>query len=1181
MTEFIGRKPYCGYTEGQVSGSLCRRSFLIEWYEHIKNNERMPADKSNPRLPGSFGWLNGTQFLGALNDNLFRYFLLFSLIVIQGEDVADGIAYKAGLVFALPFLLFSPLAGALADRFEKAKIIVATKLSEIVFMGAGVAAFAYGQAWTLYLVLFFMGMQSAFFGPSKLGIVPELVGNTRLSRANGYLNAVTYIAIIFGTASASWLAHRLDDNYVAASSICLGVAVVGFLVSLWIPKTGAARPLAKPNLFFLRDIWRTLVFVAKDGFLLLALIASAYFMFVAAFVQLNLIPYGIEALGLDKHSSGYLFPFMGFGIGVGSVLAGRLSGRNVELGLMPLGSLGLTVCLLCLAGVPESLGGVRFVMVFTGISAGLFIVPLASFIQSRTPRGRLGEVLAASAWLIWVGFILGAAALGLFSKVELPAHHGFFVFSLLTLVLTVVAFRVLPDFFLRFVAASITRTFYQVRTRGLQHVPADGPALLVANHVTWADAALMVATMSRRIKFLMSREHYESMTRIRWLLDLSGVIPVSEHDKRSSIENALSAARDKLEEGCIVCIFAEGSLTRTGMMQKFKTGFSRILKGTDYPLIPVYLGGLWGSVFSYAHKGRILSRFPVKIPYPVTIVFGEPMFPDSDRLQVRQRVQELSCKYKADQQFTCAPMPELALRSARKHWREPGWHDTSGKSFTFGEMAVAGLALRRVLQRTLDDRPYIGLALPASVGGCLANYAVALLGRVPVNLNISAGGEAISSMIEQIECTTVVTAKPIYEKLDGITWPKNVLFLEDLLSTIGSADKIAGFVAGRLLPVRWVVSRRGFDPKQVFAVLFSSGSTGRPKGIMLSHYNLFSNIEAVSMLFPPEEGDRICGSLPFFHSFGFTFTLWLPFLLGVPVSYHVNPMETGKIARLIRDRQCTLLFTTPTLMGRILQKADAESLCSLRHCLVGAEKLTPDLARKFEEKFGVQPLEGYGATELSPLVAVNVPDLKTAGGIQIGNKPGTVGHPIPGVAVKIVNPESEKPVGIGERGTLMVRGSNVMLGYLNDVEATTTVLGPEGWYNTEDIASMDVDGFITLHDRLSRFSKIGGEMIPHMAVEQVLLQGLDVAESLLAVIGVPDETRGERLVVVYTDGAGPLERLQSVLKAAELPNLWKPKPDAFVWTEKLPLLGSGKIDLSGIRRLAMGDGIEFRPAGDP
>lgn len=1119
------------------------------------------------RMPRSFLSLNAAQFLGALNDNLFKFFLVFSLIQIHGQDATSRINAVAGGVFVIPFLLFLAAAGVAADRFPKRRVIVIVKAMEVAVMGFGVWAFSTGADVILYAVLFFMALQSAFFGPSKYGVVPELVGSARLSRANGFLSAWTYLAIILGTALAPWLGTQFDDRYHHAAFVCVAFSLIGLCVALTLPPTEAARPHARFSFWFPRDIIRTLKYVSRDGFLMLALLASAYFLLIGAFLQLNIMPYGIQALGLDEKESTYLFLLCAMGIGAGSVLAGRLSGRNVEFGLVPIGAFGLMASTLALWRAPSSVGAVAVFMALTGVSAGIFIVPLNAFIQFRTPRERLGEVLAASSFMSWIGVLLASIFLYLFSEVwGLEARTGFLIVGTLTLGLTVITFKVLPDFFLRFVAAAVTRTFYRLRVRGLENVPAQGPALLVCNHIGWSDAAIMVATMPRRIKFLMNRQVYEGMGRFRWVFDLAGVIPIAKGDGRSQIEDSLKAARDKLDEGYIVCIFAEGMLSRTGMMQKFKTGYARILKGTDHPLIPVYLGGLWGSVFSYYHSDRILSRFPSRLPYPVTVIFGEPMSPDTDRMVVRERVQELSVEYFADRRDTCRPLGELALRSARKHWTARGLSDTTGQSRTFGEIAVGGVALSRVFRRALDDTPCVGLALPASVGGVLANLGLTLAGKVPVNLNLSAGPDAIAAMTDRARLRTVITVgrlRAVFDDMPGVT----VLLVEDLLKQLTGMDKAIGYVAARIAPASWAGCPRDWSAEDVATVLFSSGSTGQPKGVQLTHYNLVSNIESVTQVLRLHDADHICGSLPFFHAFGFTCTLWLPLILGVTVTYHPNPLEIGKVADLIKRAQCTLMITTPTMLGRFIKKAEPGDLASLRHCLVGAEPLPARVVDAFTAKFGHIPYEGYGATELSPMAIINIPDAEVDNKVQIGHKPGTVGHPVPGVAVKIVDPDTGERRKYGEPGLLLIKGPNVMRGYLDDDEATANAIR-DGWYVTGDIAAMDMDGFVTITDRLARFSKLGGEMVPHRAVEDALHAAVDAEGTAFAVAGVPDESKGERLVVLYAKDAVSLDTLRAALAEIDLPNLWKPKPGAFYPVDEIPVMKTGKLDLGAIRELA-------------
>jgi acyl-[acyl-carrier-protein]-phospholipid O-acyltransferase/long-chain-fatty-acid--[acyl-carrier-protein] ligase len=395
-----------------------------------------------------------------------------------------------------------------------------------------------------------------------------------------------------------------------------------------------------------------------------------------------------------------------------------------------------------------------------------------------------------------------------------------------------------------------------------------------------------------------------------------------------------------------------------------------------------------------------------------------------------------------------------------------------------------------------------------------------------------------------------------------------------------------------------IANRKSLDA--LATVIFSSGSTGEPKGVMLSHYNIGSNIEQLEQVFGLGGRDRILGILPFFHSFGFTGTLCLPAALGVGVVFHANPLDTKAIGPLVRDHAVTFLLATPTFLQFYLRGCAAGDFGSLRLVMTGAEKLPDRLATAFEEHFGIRPLEGYGCTECSPVVAVNTPDFRGPGFRQVGGKRGTIGHPLPGVCVRIVDvnhPRSATPLPLGESGLLLVRGPNVMRGYLGQPEKTAEVLideeggagsplpaavPPTGgrraqsdtpsqaakWYLTGDVAALDEDGFLQITDRLNRFSKIGGEMVPHIKVEEKLHELAGVTEQSFVVTGVPDEKKGERLVVLHRLSDAALKACLEKLAASDLPNLWKPKAEAFHRVDGFPLLGTGKLDLRKVKEAA-------------
>lgn len=631
----------------------------------------------------------------------------------------------------------------------------------------------------------------------------------------------------------------------------------------------------------------------------------------------------------------------------------------------------------------------------------------------------------------------------------------------------------------------------------------------------------------------------------------------------------IKRARAALDDGYMVCIFAEGALTRNGMLREFRGGFERIVRDSGYPIIPIYIGGAWGSILSYAH-GRLMSRLPALSPYPVTILFGAPMPAASRAVEVRQKVAELSCDYFDSRKEQRLPLSEYFIRTARQNWGRKAVADTSGKELSYGRTLSGALALAGKLKGMIGKEEHVGVLLPPSVGGVLANLALSMLGRVTVNLNYTAAEASFASAIEQCGIKRVVTSRAFLEKVPTRPRIPGMVCLEDILPAISLRERLFALLRARLFPASLLCRREGFHADRSATVIFSSGSTGEPKGVMLSHHNIMSNVEALRMVFRVDLNDNVCSALPFFHSLGFTATLWFPLVSGFSAAYHSNPMDGEKIAQAVREHNSTLLLATPTFLLAYLRRARPEDFSSLRLVVTGAEKLKGKVADSFEERFGIRPMEGYGATELSPVITLNLPDVEIDGVKQHGAKEGSVGHPVPGVAIRVVHPESGETLKPGEPGLILVRGPNVMLGYLGSSDKTSEVLR-DGWYVTGDIGVMDDDGFIRITDRLSRFSKIGGEMVPHGVIEDELHGRLGQA-GVLAVTAVPDEKKGEKLVVVYTRGATDAASLVRHLAESALPNLWKPARDCCIEVESLPVLGTGKLDLKRLKEIALAAG---------
>ena len=1130
-----------------------------------------------------FWWLFITQFQGAFSDNVLRNLVIFMLI---GLNVSLAEKHKigelVGALFSLPFIVFSMAGGFLADRFSKRTISVGVKVFEMFVMLLALAGFAWQQklfntgavaslqtCWPLLGCVFLMGVHSAFFGPSKYGLLPELLPEGKLSWGNGLLELGTFTAIIFGTVAAAFMAKGFRGEQWLSGVILLTLAVFGFATSLGITRVPAANPQKQFSANFPGEVWAQIRLWRKDPPLFLAAVGNTYFNFLGALLMLNLFFYGADVLKVDETNIGFLNVALALGIGLGSVAAGYLSGGKIEYGLVPLGALGLSAFSASLAQDHLSVNAALVRLALLGFAGGFFIVPISALLQHRPDKTAKGETLAAANLLSFVGIFLASAVHWFLAQaLQLNPRHIFLVGGFLTLVGAIYVLWLLPDALLRFGLWLLTRTLYKVRVLGRDNVPEKGGALFVCNHVSFVDALLLIASTDRRVRFMMFAGNYE-LPYVKPFARILGVIPISSAQRPRDMLKALQSASEAIRAGDVVCIFAEGQITRIGQLLPFRRGMEKIMQDVEAPIVPVALDGVWGSIFSF-EKRRFVWKWPRRIPYPITVSFGSPMPPGATASEVRQAVQELLASAWSYRRPQMRPLQRAFVHSARRLPFRFAMADSQSPRVSFGSALLKTIFLARRLKMVWAGQEKVGLLLPPSVPGALVNFAAMLLGKVPVNLNYTLSEQSLASCIRQCEIKTVVTSRLFIEKVE-LSLPCQVVFIEESTANPGKAEKFTIFFMAWLLPVAWLERALGRAKKveldDLATVIFSSGSTGEPKGVMLSHYNIVSNIEQMEQVFSLDGRDRFLGVLPFFHSFGFTGTLCLPAVLGVGAVYHANPLDAKTIGQLVCDHKVTFLLATPTFLQIYMRGCAPEQFGSVRVVAVSAEKLPERLALAFEEQFGVRPFEAYGCTECAPAVAVNTHDFRSAGFRQVGVKRGRIGHPLPGLCVRIVDTETQQPVPLGQPGLMLVRGPNVMQGYLGRPEKTAEVLR-DGWYVTGDMAALDQDGFLQITDRLSRFSKIGGEMVPHIRVEEKLHELAGATEQMFVVAGVPDDKKGERLVVLHKLAEAKWTELCAKLPQLDLPNLWKPRADQFYHLDALPMLGTGKLDLRKIRELA-------------
>jgi len=1135
------------------------------------------ADASTAAPKAAAKWRLGfwslivTQFQGAFNDNGLKFLVIYLILaLVRDKDQRDSLQFIVGALFAAPFILFSMTGGYLADRFSKRAVTIGTKCFEVAVMIFATVALVQPNLNLALAAVFLISTQSALFGPSKYGLLPELLPEAELSWGNGVLELGTFLAIIASTFAGGYLADAFHAREVYAGLFFLGCTVVGLGGSFAISRVPAAAPERRFHLLALVDVWSPLKLMRADKALWLAFLGNTYFFFLAAILQYNILIYGQDTLHVTATRGGFLQAAVALGIGFGSLAAGFLSGGKIEYGLIPLGSLGMTAFGLAL-GIPGiSFQAVLGFLAALGFMSGFFIVPVSALLQHRPPDDEKGAVLATVNWFSWVGIGAAAGVYYVFTHVlQLSPGAIFLCAAIGTLAATAYVLWLLPDSLLRLLLWLATHTLYRLDVKGREHVPARGGALLAPNHVSMADAIFLIASLDRPIRFLMFKDIYEHPL-VRPLAKVLGVIPISSNQGPREMIHSLREATQALQNGELVCIFPEGQLTRIGQLLPFRRGMERIMKGVEAPIIPVNLDGVWGSIFSFA-GGRFLWKFPRHIPYPIRVTFGPPLPPAATAVDVRRAVQDLGAESFARRKKHIQTLPRSFIATARRHPRRLAMADGQRPEVSYFAALTGAILLARRLRKLWQGQEMVGVLLPPSVPGALVNLAAMLAGKVPVNLNYTASNETLESCAKQCNLKTVVTARVFLEKVKVQT-PGEAVFVEDAAKEPSFGEKLSVALAAALLPSRLLMKFAGCaripQLDDVATVIFSSGSTGDPKGVVLTHYNVASNVEQLHQVFMIHSDDRILGILPLFHSFGFTGTLCLPAAVGIGVVFHPNPLDSRVIGALIRTYKVTMLLATPTFLNAYTRRCEPEDFGGLRFVMAGAEKLPERISQAFEDRFGIRPLEGYGCTECSPVVTVNRADFRAAAFRQVGAKRGTIGHPLPGITVKIVDPDSQQPVGTDQPGLLLVRGPNVMRGYLNKPEKTADVLR-DGWYNTGDIATIDEDGFLRITDRLTRFSKIGGEMVPHIKVEDVLQELAGATEQTFVVTAVPDEKKGERLIVLHTLPDAQLQEVLEKFAKADLPALWRPRADQFLRTEVLPYLGSGKLDLRKARELAL------------
>ncbi len=1092
----------------------------------------------NEPRPASIFPFAGMAFCSTFNAFAFMYFLTI-------DDSSFLPLALLGCYFT-PFLLLPGFISFLNIRITCKKFIVKAKLFEVfvfIFLFSCCSGIFNGGIFSIFLSIFLLGLENAFCSVAIKGLIPDIFPRSEYPNIAGLLVGVIFTAV--GIGSITWLCAMKNPIYLAYA--WTAIAIIGLLCAIAIPHE---KHICSSFLNEKSKYRMVTIIVLAEACIIGTLLFSQVFARIISRDE------GIIAL--------FTLIAQILGMCIGCFVATRLSRSHVELGLVPLGLVGIIVFSILI----WTYNGTD-VLLFSALlwaSAGLALTPVRAYQMRFILAAGRNRFFATQHMLIGIMIFL---VIGVLLLVKL--EYCFWSVISVAFIFAFVVFWREPRFLWRLAGLALSHTLLRVRTYGEENIPEDGPALLVANHVSFVDALLISLCTSRPVHFMMHETFYRYPLLypfVKW----AGFIEVPAA-RPKQLHQLFLKTHELLRKGEIVCVFPEGGITHNGIMMNFRKGISSMIPpDLEVPVIPVRLGALWGSIFTH-YYGRVKLRIPPVLRHPASITIGRPMSKDLSGYEIRLVLSELAAETECIPDGKERPLHSQFAWQAKRHpFRKliKEFNGTEQKDFSNFPLFVKAVLLSREIRRLVPaEDKYVGVMLPNCAAAAVSVLAVMMADKVPALLNFTASRESGRLAVEQAGLHCILTSKIFLSRLKMEPFPQMV-FLEEIAPKITKAKKIQALLAALLIPriiLMKMISPVSYrDVHRTGVVIFSSGSTGIPKGIMLSHHNINSDLFSFIRIMNWRKSDKIVGNLPVFHSFGLTVCLWLPIVYSAEVVYIPNPLDAQAVGQAIRNNKLTALMATPGFLQTYMRRCGAKDFASLRLVVSGAEKLRNDIADKFQEMTGLAVAEGYGCSELSPVVSINVANSVLDLGTSVGKR-GSIGTAMPGICAKIVDPETFELKPPDTDGLLVVKGPTVMQGYLNDPVKTAEVIR-DGWYLTGDIAHMNDRGYITITGRLSRFSKIGGEMVPHELVEKEINEIIRSETRCIAVCGAEDVKKGEKLVVIYSDQTVDPQNIARALRLRNLPNLWIPRPENFYYIQEIPMLGSGKLDFTELKKLA-------------
>jgi acyl-[acyl-carrier-protein]-phospholipid O-acyltransferase/long-chain-fatty-acid--[acyl-carrier-protein] ligase len=1087
----------------------------------------------------------------------------------------------------LPYLLLFTPSGFIADKFKKTNVLRITAIINILCTLIAAWSYSQGHFVMATIVILLLSLQNVLNSPAKYGYIKEQFGNSDLARGNAIVQAAIIAAIISSTFIFSLLFNGLINHdglqtSVDKSSILQALSPAGYLLILLaiiesvctflLPSKSAADSSSQYHFEnyvkagYLREYLNK---ATRSQVVLLCMVGLGIFWGIT---QVLLFNYG-AFLQISMINTSLLFAqsaviFGGIGMLLGAIIIGRVSRGFIETSLIPIAAFGICLCILLLTHV-RSHFIICCLWIIYGIFGGFIVVPLNALIQFNARDSWLGKTIASNNFLqacCIASFVIISI---IYRDLGGNMRYLLYLLCLFSLGCSIYIFNKLPQVLIRYLLYFLFSKFYRLNVNGLNNLPSSGSALLLGNHISFFDWAILQVASPRPIRFVLTLKDYDKWY-FRWLLKKMNTILINSEMKKDDIR----LIRQALIDGDLVALFPENRLCRNGQLGHFYNDFEEVVKNTDAPIIPFYLLGLWGAATTHATEHyKKLSKSRTRA---ISVSFGNVVENNMTALELKQKIIELSIVAWKNFVTSLGTIPDVWLDRVKQIPRSLCLIDSMGLKLNNIQLFSTVLYARQRIKHLIKPSQNVGVLLPAGAGGIIANLTVLMMGKTVVNLNYTANEKNIKMMLADANIKSVITAKPFLKRLEekGYSFATllsdvSVIYIEELSTPLRKLAILRNMIFIRLMPLNFLRKLLIYkhNSLQTATIMFSSGSESKPKGVELTHRNIIGNAKQCSNVFNMEEHDKMLTVLPLFHAFGFTVTTIMPLIEGTPMICHPDPTDVVAVANLITQYKVTVMCATSTFLGMYCRnkKLLPPMLASLRLVIAGAEKLSEKIRHDFKQKFDLDIYEGYGTTEVAPVASTNLPDAieDDKWQVQISQRIGTVGLPLPGTAFKIVDPDTLEELPLSEEGMILIGGTQVMKGYLHDPEKTRQVLVPDHditWYITGDKGKLDKQGFLTIVDRYSRFAKIGGEMVSLSAVEQRIEKIINNNDIEIMAINVADDKKGEKIILLHTGEIDPKIIREKLAKVAGS-NLMIPAN--YIKVDNIPKLGSGKKDFAG------------------